>query len=100
MIYLVEHCYDVDGGFGDAIPRTDVVVAFTNEDAAIEYVEKYNTRVVYDSPYADLEEGMLVVTPISSYFSSDDAEAPGKYVEPYSDELKKFWEYEEQKEEE
>ena len=29
-IYLVNHCFDVDGGFGDAIPQEEVICGFDN----------------------------------------------------------------------
>lgn len=31
-IYLVNHCFDVDGGFGDAIPQEEVICSFDNRE--------------------------------------------------------------------
>lgn len=31
-IYLVNHCFDVDGGFGDAIPQEEVICGFDNRE--------------------------------------------------------------------
>ena len=53
-IYLVNHCFDVDGGFGDAIPQEEVICGFDNREDANEFVEKYSNPHIYDSPYASL----------------------------------------------
>ena len=41
-IYLVNHCFDVDGGFGDAILQEEVICGFDNREDADEFVEKYS----------------------------------------------------------
>ena len=53
-VYLIKHCYDTDGGFGDAVYQEDVMFATTNKELAEAYVEKYDNPVVYDKPYAEL----------------------------------------------
>ena len=60
-IYLVIHCFDVDGGFGDAIPQEEVICGFDNREDANGFVEKYSNPHIYDSPYASLECGILRV---------------------------------------
>ena len=60
-IYLVNHCFDVDGGFGDAILQEEVICGFDNREDADEFVEKYSNPHIYDSPYASLECGVLRV---------------------------------------
>lgn len=60
-IYLVNHCFDVDGGFGDAIPQEEVICGFDNREDANGFVEKYSNPHSYDSPYASLECGILRV---------------------------------------
>lgn len=35
-IYLVNHCFDVDGGFGDAISQEEVICSFDNREDANE----------------------------------------------------------------
>lgn len=60
-IYLVNHCFDVDGGFGDAILQEEVICDFDNREDADEFVEKYSNPHIYDSPYASLECGILRV---------------------------------------
>lgn len=52
--YLVNHCFDVDGGFGDAILQEEVICGFDNREDADEFVEKYSNPHIYDSPYASL----------------------------------------------
>lgn len=60
-IYLVNHYFDVDGGFGDAIPQEEVICGFDNREDANGFVEKYSNPHIYDSPYASLECGVLRV---------------------------------------
>lgn len=60
-VYQVVHNYYVDGGFGDAISRSDVVAVFASEDDAKEFASRFSNPHVYDKPYADLECGTLVV---------------------------------------
>lgn len=60
-IYLVKHCFDVDGGFGDAISQEEVICGFDNREDANEFIEKYSNPHIYDSPYASLECGILQV---------------------------------------
>ena len=48
-IYLVNHCFDVDGGFGDAIPQEEVICGFDNREDANGFVEKYSNPHIYDS---------------------------------------------------
>lgn len=60
-IYLVKHCYDVDGGFGDAISREEVLCGFTNKGDANNFVKTFENPHVYDEPYASLKCGKLVV---------------------------------------
>lgn len=60
-VYIVKHCYEVDGGFGDAIYCEDTVVVFSTREKADEFVEKYSKPHVYDIPYACLTCGKLEV---------------------------------------
>lgn len=46
-IYLVNHCFDVDGGFGDAIPQEEVICGFDNREDANGFVEKYSNPEYY-----------------------------------------------------
>ena len=47
-IYLVNRCFDVDGGFGDAIPQEEVICGFDNREDANRFVEKYSNPHIYD----------------------------------------------------
>ena len=60
MVYGIFHCYDVDGGFGDAIPNRDLlfIINGTEEDAKA-YCEKWSKPHIYDRPYAALQIGRL-----------------------------------------
>lgn len=66
IVYVVEHLYDVDGGFGDAISENDIVAAFETEEEAEAFVAKYSDVHVYDRPYASLRCGELAVTTIET----------------------------------
>lgn len=71
MIFLVYHVYDVDGGFGDAISKKDLVAAFKTEDLAKQFVEKYSNDEVYEIPYDELHSGLLVYEPLEVFESLD-----------------------------
>lgn len=58
-VYNVYHTYDEDGGFGDAVSCTELVVSFEDEEDAKAFVEKYSNPHIYDRPYANLWEGRL-----------------------------------------
>ena len=60
-IYQVIHQYDVDGGFGDAIPEEEVVAIFSAKAKAEDFVAKYMKPHVYDVPYSALYCGNLVI---------------------------------------
>ena len=53
-IYQIIHFYDVDGGFGDAVPCEEVIAITTDKAKAEEYVKRYNDPIIYDIPYCDL----------------------------------------------
>ena len=58
-VYVILHCYTVDGGFGDSVAVEDVIGFVTSEEEAKEYCEKYDSTHVYDEPYAELVCGEL-----------------------------------------
>lgn len=58
-VYAILHYYTVDGGFGDAIQKKDVIGFVTSEEEAKEYCRKYDSTHVYDKPYAELTCGEL-----------------------------------------
>lgn len=60
-IYQVIHQYDVDGGFGDAVPQEDIVAIFSAKRKAEEFVAKYIKPHVYKAPYSALYCGNLVI---------------------------------------
>ena len=54
-LWNVFHEYDVDGGFGDAIPQRDLVgTAFASEYEVDQYLKKWDKPEVYEKPYASL----------------------------------------------
>ena len=60
-VYIVKHVYDVDGGFGDAIEKEDVLCGFTSKAEAEAFVRAYEKPHVYSRPYDDLWCGELVI---------------------------------------
>lgn len=57
----VFHEYDVDGGFGDAIPSKDLVLVVATRKEAENFVKAYASPHVYEEPYAPLRCGKLVI---------------------------------------
>lgn len=56
-LYNIYHCYDVDGGFGDAVPqREHVALVEATEEEIIEFLNHWDRPRVYDIPYAKLKE--------------------------------------------
>ena len=53
-IYNVYHVYDVDGGYGDAVPTESLVASFESEMDAKEFVQTYSNPFVYKKPYEEL----------------------------------------------
>ena len=60
-VFQVIHIYDVDGGFGDAVERQEVIEVFENFNDAVSFMEKFRNVHVYDKPYAELQCGFLKV---------------------------------------
>lgn len=79
-MYLIEHVYDVDGGFGDAIGNTDVIGAMETMEEAIAYVAKWSHPVVYDVPYAPLEHKALRIREVKKLNINEDPFGDG---DPY-----------------
>ena len=65
-MFGVFHLYGVDGGFGDAISREDLLFVTADGEKAQKYVDKWSRPHVYSSPYNDLYRGELVVKPLDS----------------------------------
>ena len=66
-LYQVVHDYCVDGGFGDAVPVSDVVMVFEDNDDAKAFVDRFAKPHVYDIPYAALTCGDLNIVEIDVY---------------------------------
>ena len=83
-IYNIYHEYDVDGGFGDAIPESILIATFENADDANAFVNKYSAPEVYDRPYSALWHHKLVVseTEIITHSEFDINKSPKDY-QPY-----------------
>ena len=91
-IYNVFHCYDEDGGYGDAIGVTDLVAVFSSREEAEKYVKKYSNR--HQHPWAYLHRGGLRISEGQTVFDSVDEAEPfdagdpdeyGKYLQKMID---------------
>ena len=80
-IYQVFHAYDVDGGFGDAVPNVDLIETFVSKEDAKDFVERFANPHIYDKPYASLECGNL-------YIRESEALTHNDYS---TKEFKEFW---------
>ena len=58
-LYGIYHCWDTDGGYGDAIGQEQLIAITDSEDVASEYVKKWSKEHLYDTPYAELSCGIL-----------------------------------------
>ena len=58
-VYNVFHRYHIDGGFGDAISRNDLIATFESKEDAEAFANEFSNPHVYDSP--DLFCGNLYV---------------------------------------
>lgn len=63
-VYVVFEDIDEDGGYGDAIPTKEAVVAFSSKELAEKYVKKNDNKHVYDCPYDSLYCGGLHIEKI------------------------------------
>ena len=51
-LWQIMHDFDVDGGFGDAISESEVVMTFMGtEDEVKALIDKYDKPYPYDKPY-------------------------------------------------
>lgn len=73
--YLVVHEYDTDGGYGVAVRCADPVALFYTKAEALKYVKKYMDPQVYDTPYCELENGVLSIVELPIYGPEHDAPA-------------------------
>ena len=65
-MYIIKHVYDVDGGFGDAIGKEDVVgIVECTKEQIDKFIEKYDKPVVYDEPYMGLVCHILIAEEVT-----------------------------------
>lgn len=84
-VFLIFESYEVDGGFGDAIPQTSYIgyIRGTEQDAK-DFCKRWSNTRVYDVPWAELHEGTLVYKPIGLELLPDESPFP-ESGESYSD---------------
>lgn len=85
-VFLIFESYEVDGGFGDAIPQTSYMgyIRGTEQDAKT-FCERWSRTSVYDVPYAELHEGTLIYKPLGLELLPDESPFPKTYEELYPD---------------
>lgn len=64
-VYMVKHKFDVDGGFGDAIPQEEYILSFRDKSDAELFVKEFSQPHVYSKPYDSLWCGELVIDEIN-----------------------------------
>lgn len=78
-VYAVNHIYDEDGGYGDAVTCCDTVFITSNEKLAYDYVNKWNHPIIYDTPYAALGAYRFEVEEIDILDTVDINTSPTKF---------------------
>ena len=68
----VFHIFDVDGGFGDAIPQEELICTFNSVEEAWDFIKKYEKPHVYDCPYQCLECGKLELRELPTTYNEKD----------------------------
>lgn len=68
----VFHIFDVDGGFGDAIPQEELICTFNSEEEAKGFIKKFEKPHVYDCPYQCLECGQLELRELPTTYNEKD----------------------------
>ena len=68
----VFHIFDVDGGFGDAIPQENLICTFNSEEEAKDFIKKFEKPHVYDCPYQCLECGKLELRELPTTYNEKD----------------------------
>lgn len=76
MLYGIFHIYSVDGGFGDAVPKEDLLFVTDSEDLAKEYVKKWSHPYIYDTPYQALTCGRLGYCEIEQLYTGEIDQSP------------------------
>ena len=87
-MFGIYHEYDVDGGYGDAIPERRLILVTEDEETAMEYVKRWSEERVYYTPYDDLYCGRLVYDELPRLITRDDIsgspyELVGESAKPY-----------------
>ena len=63
-MYGIWHVYDVDNGYGDAMPQQELVAVCADKELANKYADMHSNPHVYEQSYNDLYEGELIVRPM------------------------------------
>ena len=65
MFYNIFHCYDVDGGFGDAVHKRECVATVKATEKQIDnFIKEWNKPRIYERPYSCLYEHSIRVEKI------------------------------------
>lgn len=60
-VFMVKHCYDEDGGFGDAVSKEECLMIFKKKEDAELFVRNFENPHIYEKPYDELECGRLKI---------------------------------------
>lgn len=95
----VFHKFDVDGGFGDAIPQEELICTFNSVEEAWDFIKKYEKPHVYDCPYQCLECGQLELRELPTTYNEKDFWWLSNEYEECDEECDEEEDYEEEDEE-
>ena len=95
----VFHKFDVDGGFGDAIPQEELICTFNSVEEAWDFIKKYEKPHVYDCPYQCLECGQLELRELPTTYNEKDFWWLSEDYEECDEECDEEEDYEEEDEE-
>lgn len=59
--YGIFHEFYVDGGYGDAVYVEEMLGIVSDEETAKKYVEKYSNPHIYNIPYDELKNLIVVM---------------------------------------
>lgn len=72
MLYNIFHCYDVDGEFGDAVPKQELIGLVEATDKEVnDFLNLWNKPRIYDTPYDALYEHIVIAEPVKICELSD-----------------------------
>ena len=83
MMYGIYHGYDVEGEYGDAVSRDEIVAFCDDKEMAKAYVERWSNLHAYAKSHSYLYCGYLYVKPLGDIpviTTENEMESPWKWT--------------------